>query len=63
MNNFADEVISKVERERCLLIRGGTGCGKSTQVPQFILDHYIKQGRGAECNIVITQVLIDPGIN
>ena len=56
VNNFAGQVLEQIERNRCVLIRGGTGCGKSTQVPQFILDSYIKEGRGADCNIVITQV-------
>lgn len=31
------------------------GCGKTTQIPQYILDHYLVQGRGAECSIVVTQ--------
>ena len=38
-----------------MLIRGDTGSGKTTQVPQFILDSYIENGRGAECSIVVTQ--------
>lgn len=41
-----------------IVIRGKTGCGKTTQVPQFILDSFIKDGRGANCNIVVTQVFI-----
>ena len=56
VNNFTDEVLRTIANNRCILIRGGTGCGKSTQVPQFILDHFIAQGNGADCNIVITQV-------
>ena len=35
------------------MIEGETGCGKTTQVPQYILDHYAAQGR--YCNIVVTQ--------
>ena len=30
-------------------------CGKTTQIPQFIFDSYLKQGRGAECFIICTQ--------
>ena len=26
------------------------------KVPQFILDDWIQQGRGTECNIIVTQV-------
>ena len=29
--------------------------GKTTQVPQYILDKMLSQGRGAECNILCTQ--------
>lgn len=35
------------------MITGVTGCGKSTQVPQFILDDCVK--RKKYCNIVVTQ--------
>lgn len=38
---------------RVVIISGETGCGKTTQVPQFILDDAIT--RGAPCNIVCTQ--------
>lgn len=50
-----DEVIQKIESNKVVIIRGSTGCGKTTQVPQFILDNYLKAGRGAECNIIVTQ--------
>ena len=38
-----------------ILIRGDTGSGKTTQVPQFILDSYIERGCGARCSILVTQ--------
>ena len=37
------------------IIRGNTGCGKTTQVCQFILDDCIQSGSGAFCNIIVTQ--------
>ena len=30
-------------------------CGKTTQIPQFILDSHLKAGRGGECFIICTQ--------
>ena len=38
-----------------LIISGETGCGKTTQVPQFILESEIELVRGAVCNIICTQ--------
>lgn len=37
------------------MIYGKPGSGKSTQVPQYIFDSYISQGKGGECNICIIQ--------
>ena len=31
------------------------GCGKTTQVAQFILDDWILQGKGSVCHIICTQ--------
>ncbi|KAK9115062.1 hypothetical protein Syun_021859 [Stephania yunnanensis] len=38
-----------------VVISGETGCGKTTQIPQYILESEIDSGRGALCNIVCTQ--------
>lgn len=35
------------------MLTGATGCGKSTQVPQFILDDCMS--RKKHCNIIVTQ--------
>ncbi|XP_071152767.1 ATP-dependent RNA helicase A-like isoform X1 [Mytilus edulis] len=50
-----DYILNEINNNSCIIIRGETGCGKTTQVTQFIMDQMIQQGRGAECNIVITQ--------
>lgn len=42
-----------IEVNSVLLIQGPTGCGKTTQVPQYILDQC--KERREYCNIVVTQ--------
>ncbi|CAN0448552.1 unnamed protein product, partial [Discosporangium mesarthrocarpum] len=42
-------------REQVVVLSGETGCGKTTQVPQFVLDDMLNLGKGGECNIVCTQ--------
>ncbi|XP_077996833.1 ATP-dependent RNA helicase DHX30-like [Glandiceps talaboti] len=49
------EIFSLIENNQVIVLEGDTGCGKTTQVPQIIFDEYIKNNRGAECNIVVTQ--------
>ncbi|KAK3874012.1 hypothetical protein Pcinc_021030 [Petrolisthes cinctipes] len=49
------EIMNAIYDNPVTIIRGNTGCGKTTQVCQFILDDYIQSGSGAYCNIVVTQ--------
>jgi ATP-dependent RNA helicase DHX36 len=53
--NYLDEIVRVIETNRVTVISGETGCGKSTQVPQFILDHYIREKKGSLCRVVCTQ--------
>ncbi|KMQ87455.1 atp-dependent rna helicase dhx30 [Lasius niger] len=52
---FRDEILSKLKNNRVLLIEGDTGCGKTTQVPQFIMDNFARSGNATDCNILISQ--------
>ncbi|XP_029900943.1 ATP-dependent RNA helicase TDRD9 isoform X2 [Myripristis murdjan] len=47
------ELISLIENNSVVIIHGATGSGKTTQLPQFILDHCNE--KNASCNIVVTQ--------
>lgn len=38
-----------------VVVSGETGCGKTTQLPQYILESEIVAARGATCNIICTQ--------
>ncbi|XP_038269165.2 ATP-dependent RNA helicase A [Dermochelys coriacea] len=55
VKKFETEILDAIHHSPVVVIRGATGCGKTTQVPQYILDEYIKNGKAAECNIVVTQ--------
>ncbi|XP_023512682.1 DExH-box ATP-dependent RNA helicase DExH6 isoform X1 [Cucurbita pepo subsp. pepo] len=51
--SFQDVITSTVESHQVVLISGETGCGKTTQVPQFLLDYM--WGKGEACKIICTQ--------
>ena len=50
-----EELIRALNSSQVLVVSGETGCGKTTQVPQFLLDDAIEQGEGARCSIICTQ--------
>ncbi|XP_074498368.1 ATP-dependent DNA/RNA helicase DHX36 [Sebastes fasciatus] len=50
-----EELVELISLNRVLVVSGETGCGKTTQVTQFILDDYINRGVGSLCRVVCTQ--------
>ncbi|KAL6422714.1 hypothetical protein ACFW04_010743 [Cataglyphis niger] len=54
-----NEILETVHENQVVIISGETGCGKSTQVPQFILDEWIinrsKSKDKSHINIICTQ--------
>uniref|UniRef100_A0A672G741 RNA helicase n=1 Tax=Salarias fasciatus TaxID=181472 RepID=A0A672G741_SALFA len=49
------ELVEMINANRVLVVSGETGCGKTTQVTQFILDDHINRGIGSTCRVVCTQ--------
>ncbi|XP_068656237.1 DExH-box ATP-dependent RNA helicase DExH1 [Aristolochia californica] len=49
------EFLRAVAENQVLVVSGETGCGKTTQLPQFILEDAISRNCGAQCNIICTQ--------
>lgn len=55
MLKFKDEILSAIENNSVVIVRGATGCGKTTQIPQYILESFLENRQGAFCNIIVTQ--------
>ncbi|KAI3342568.1 ATP dependent RNA helicase [Ustulina deusta] len=53
MWQFRHQVLETVEHEQIVIVCGETGCGKSTQVPSFLLEHQLSLGR--PCKIYCTE--------
>ncbi|PCH33638.1 nucleoside triphosphate hydrolase protein [Wolfiporia cocos MD-104 SS10] len=51
----ADELLTHIRENEVTICMAATGSGKTTQLPQLILDDMIARGEGAKCNIVCTQ--------
>jgi energy-coupling factor transporter ATP-binding protein EcfA2 len=49
------EIVETIGANQITVIAGDTGCGKTTQVPQLVLDDLILRNQGAAANIIITQ--------
>lgn len=50
ISSMESKIVSIVETNSVTVIQGPTGCGKTTQVPQFILDSCFK--KRVHCNII-----------
>ncbi|KAF9696290.1 hypothetical protein EKO04_005262 [Ascochyta lentis] len=50
---FRESILSTIEKNQVTIICGETGCGKSTQIPSFILEHQLSQGK--TCKVYCTE--------
>lgn len=50
-----DDILDAIWNNQITLISGETGSGKTTQIPQFILDKFILDGIGSQAKIICTQ--------
>jgi ATP-dependent RNA helicase DHX36 len=48
-------LLAALKDNHSVVLSGDTGCGKTTQVPQYLLEHEVECGRGAHCHIICTQ--------
>ncbi|KAN0037287.1 hypothetical protein ACTFIV_002628 [Dictyostelium citrinum] len=48
-------LIECIKNNQIIIIMGDTGCGKTTQIPQFVIEDMIDSGHAPYCNIVMTQ--------
>ncbi|XP_042415652.1 DExH-box ATP-dependent RNA helicase DExH7, chloroplastic-like isoform X3 [Zingiber officinale] len=55
ISKFKSNILQLLVENDVIVVCGETGCGKTTQVPQYILDDMIRSGLGGCCNIVCTQ--------
>ncbi|XP_052179750.1 DExH-box ATP-dependent RNA helicase DExH3-like [Diospyros lotus] len=50
-----DALLKSISQNQVVVVSGETGCGKTTQLPQYILESEIEAARGALCSIICTQ--------
>lgn len=50
---YRHSILSTIDQNQVTIICGETGCGKSTQIPSFILEHELSQGK--PCKIYCTE--------
>lgn len=54
-HNLKETILNTIKTSQVTVICGETGCGKSTQIPQFILDDWLSNFKNDHVNIVCTQ--------
>ncbi|XP_044745921.1 ATP-dependent RNA helicase DHX30-like [Coccinella septempunctata] len=57
ISDYKEEIIQKIKQNRVVIVKGETGCGKSTRLPQYILEGWAREAEdtGNPCNIIVTE--------
>ncbi|KAF2687783.1 ATP-dependent RNA helicase A [Lentithecium fluviatile CBS 122367] len=50
---FRQSILTTIDKHQVTIICGETGCGKSTQIPSYLLEHELSQGK--PCKIFCTE--------
>lgn len=53
VHSFKESILSTIDKNQVTIICGETGCGKSTQIPSFLLEHQLSQGKA--CKVYCTE--------
>ncbi|KAI0651863.1 P-loop containing nucleoside triphosphate hydrolase protein [Trametes meyenii] len=51
----SEELLKHINDHDVTICMAATGSGKTTQIPQLILDEWTNRGDGAKCNVICTQ--------
>nr|XP_019046467.1 DEAH box polypeptide 36 [Kwoniella bestiolae CBS 10118]OCF25397.1 DEAH box polypeptide 36 [Kwoniella bestiolae CBS 10118] len=51
--SFREQIVSALDESQIIVLSGETGCGKSTQLPSFILEDQLSKGK--PCKIYVTE--------
>jgi HrpA-like RNA helicase len=54
IERYRDVILNYIKNNQVLVIAGETGCGKTTQVPKYIFEDYVKRNDNT-LNMIITQ--------
>lgn len=49
------QLLNAINNNTVVIVKGATGSGKTTQLPQYILEDAFQNGNGAHCSVIVTQ--------
>ncbi|KAJ3237515.1 hypothetical protein HDU81_009328 [Chytriomyces hyalinus] len=55
VSNMKDQLLKLIEDNQVVIVSGETGSGKSTQIPQFLLESALLSNKASQTNIICTQ--------